>query len=341
VTGTGRWIVACAAAETIGMTAAAGAARTTQDLADRPGLAGSVGLALAIIVAGGLVEGLALGGAQAGELARWRPALRRGRYVTATVLVAGLGWAIASAPSALAGDDGGSGPPVLLMALGGVGIGLVMGPLLGAAQAWALRGAVAHPWRWVGANAAAWPFAIAVIFVGAGTPGADWPLGWLLVDGAVTGALAGTVLGLVTGWFLGSLTGSPGRNRGVLHLLGASRRLGLDRSLSGLEVHGRRTGRAYRLPVQYAADAGDLVVVPGRAERKSWWRNLGRPATPVEALVDGTWRPATAVLLRPGDPGHAEALTAYRARWARVRLPDDQPVVRVRLDDPAGIQGAA
>jgi hypothetical protein len=316
------------------MTAASGAARATQELADRPGYAGSVGLALAIIVAGGLVEGLALGGAQAGQLARWHPALRRGRYVAATVLVAGLGWALASAPSALAGDDGGSGPPMLLMALGGAGIGLAMGPLLGAAQAWALRGAVEHPWRWVGANTAAWPLAMAVIFVGAGTPAADWPLAWLLLDGAATGALAGAVLGLVSGWFLDSLTGSPVRNQVVLHLLGGRRRVGLDHSLIGLEVHGRRTGRAYRLPVQYAAGAGDLVVVPGRAERKSWWRNLAGPVTPVEALVDGAWRPATAALLRPGDDGYAEALAVYRSRWARVRLPEDQPVVRVRVDGP-------
>ena len=54
--------------------------------------------------------------------------------------------------------------PVVLMVLGGLGLGLLMGPVLGAAQALALRHAVSHPWRWVGANTAAWPPAMAVIF---------------------------------------------------------------------------------------------------------------------------------------------------------------------------------
>ena len=88
------WVVACAAAETVGMTAAAGAARVSD------GLVGWS--ALGVVLAGGLVEGTALGVAQSTVLARVAPALVRARYLAATVIVAGLGWAAASAPSALA-----------------------------------------------------------------------------------------------------------------------------------------------------------------------------------------------------------------------------------------------
>ena len=202
------------------MTASAGAARAGQALTDRPGPLGGTGVALAVVVAGGLVEGVALGSAQAWPLGRWLTSLRRGRYVLATVLVAGLGWAAASAPAVLGGgDDGGAAPPLALVLLGAAGLGLVMGPVLGSAQAVALRGAAPHPWRWVGANAMAWPGAMCLIFLGASVPGADWPLGALLLDGAVTGAVAGAALGLVTGWFLPSLTGASPHNRVVLDLL--------------------------------------------------------------------------------------------------------------------------
>ncbi len=200
------WVSACAIAEAIGMTAAAGAARAADGL--------GVVAALSVVVAGGLVEGTALGWAQSHVLARLAPALVRVRYLVATVLVAGLGWAAASAPAALGGsgaDD--SQPPLPLVLLGAAGLGLVMGPVLGAAQAAALRGAVAHPWRWVLANTAAWPVAMVVIFLGATAPEASWPVWSVLVLGTVTGGVAGGLLGVVSGWFLPSLTGAMGADR--------------------------------------------------------------------------------------------------------------------------------
>lgn len=198
-----RWIAACAVAETLGMTAAAAAARAADTVDGRPEWWATTATALAIVVAGGLVEGLALGWAQSGQLRRRLPDLRRTRYVLVTVLVAGLGWAGASAPAVLAPDGGsGAAPPLPLVLLGAAGIGLVMGPVLGAAQGLALRGAAARPMRWVVANTCAWPPAMVVIFLGATSPGATWPTWGVVALGAVTGAAAGTVLGLVTGAFL-------------------------------------------------------------------------------------------------------------------------------------------
>ena len=71
-----RWVVACLVAETVGMTAAATAARVGQDLSEGDGNAGRW-LALAVVVAGGLVEGVALGVLQGRALATRWPALSR------------------------------------------------------------------------------------------------------------------------------------------------------------------------------------------------------------------------------------------------------------------------
>ncbi|MGY2874069.1 hypothetical protein ACVW00_001259 [Marmoricola sp. URHA0025 HA25] len=328
------WVLACALAETIGMTAAAVAARLGNDLAPNGGL--RAWLALALVVAGGLAEGSALGLLQSQVLASRRPALDRRRFVLLTVAVAGLGWAAASAPGVLAGDDGSPvSPPLGLIVLGALGIGLVMGPVLGGAQAFALRGAVTHPWRWIGASAAAWPPAMAVIFVGASTAGAGWPIPVVAAYGALTGAVAGTVLGAVSGLWIESLDGQPLVNRLVLGLV-ARNGFGIDRSLVGLAVCGRRTGRVMRFPVQYALYDDALAVVPGRPWRKSWWRNLGGGSTAVGVLDGSGWHPATARLLVPGCAAHAAALAAYRLRWPRVRTSPRQPVIVLR-PVPSGI----
>lgn len=317
------WVAACAAAEAMGMTAAAGAAM----LADT--MTGIV--ALTVVVAGGLVEGTALGLAQGTVLARIAPRLPRARYLVATVVVAGLGWAAASAPSVVSGGGDAEQPPVLLVVLGGAALGLVLGVVLGAAQAFALRGVVRHPWRWVAANAAAWPGAMALMFVGATTPDAGWRTGGVLVLGALTGAAAGGLFGAVSGLFLPTLSGVSASSRVVLALLASSRPTGLQRALIGLGVSGRVSGRQYRLPVQYAVAPGGLAVVPGRPSLKTWWRNVSPGATRVEVLREGVWAPASARRLGPGDPEYDAVLAAYLQRWPDTPAVPDQPVVLVRL----------
>jgi deazaflavin-dependent oxidoreductase (nitroreductase family) len=52
----------------------------------------------------------------------------------------------------------------------------------------------------------------------------------------------------------------------------------LSGSAAVLTVTGRRSGRSYRVPVQYAADGQTVCVVPGGWEHKTWWRNLIQPA---------------------------------------------------------------
>ena len=259
------------------------------------------------------------------------PGLDRRRWLLATTAVAGLGWAAASAPTALSGAGDGSVPPLLFVLVGAVGLGVVMGAVLGAVQATVLRGHVLHPWRWVGASATAWAPAMAVIFLGATAPGADWSGPGVAALGAVTGLVAGTVLGLVSGWFLPTLDGPSGHNRLVLGLLESRMHWAVDESLVALRIRGTLSGRTFVLPVQSADYDRGVLVVPGRPETKLWWRNLIEPS-PVDVLLRGQWQHGDGVVLHPGDSGYYTAIAAYRQRWPRARLPDDCPVVQVRID---------
>ena len=325
-----RWIVSCAMAEAVGMTAAAGAARSATGLTQHE-VAHATALGLLLVVLGGLVEGTALGWLQARALSEVLGRAGRLRWLAVTVLVAGVGWAAASAPAALAGDDGGAQPPLLLVLAGAAALGAAMGAVLGAAQAWALRHRVRHPWRWVAGSAAGWTAAMPVIFVGATGVGATWPW-WLVVPaGTVTGLVAGSVLGAISGSFLDALDGPAWHHRLVLGVLSyrfartpASAAAG---GLVALCVRGARTGRSYRFPVEAAWWGPDrLVVLPGHPARKTWWRNLGsRPD--VDVLLDGSWVLTTASVLRATDPGWGAARAAYCARFPSVNAPGDPLVV--------------
>lgn len=324
------WIVLCAVGEGVGVSAASAAAVASRSWVLDPLAASGRALVLVLVVAGGLVEGMALGTAQAAGLRRWFPDLRGRRWITVTVAVAGIGWALASLPSVLTSDEGGTERPGWLFVLGAASLGAGMGLVLGAAQALVLRGTVSHPRRWVGANAFAWSVAMVVIFLGSSTPGPSWSPLAVIGVGAATGLAAGAVLGLLTGCFLPSLTGSSLPGRLVLRLLRSRAHGLLDHSVVALRVRGVVTGSFYDLPVMYAEDAQGLVVFPGHAAKKRWWRNL-RHAAPVSVLQDGCWRPGRGELLAPGSPDYQQALDSYHRRWPRVTVDPNSPLVRIRL----------
>jgi hypothetical protein len=325
-----RWTALCAAAEAVGMTAAATAAAVSQSLVGDPANRRQAAVVLAIVVIGGLVEGVAVGALQAVGLRRLVPTLDTRRWLVVTTAVAGIGWAAATAPAALSGGGGGAAPPLAMVVAGAMGLGALMGALLGAAQAPGLRGRVSHPWRWVGACAAAWAPTMAVIFVGASAPGSDWPLVAVAGTGTVTGLVAGAVLGLVSWPFLPSLRGATIHDRLVVRILKSPAHAVLSGSVCVLRVRGRRSGRTVEFPVQYAAISGGIAIVPGRPETKQWWRNLLEP-TAVDALVQGEWRHGEARVLHRGDAGYDEAAALYRRRWPRARLVDDGLVVVARF----------
>lgn len=61
---------------------------------------------------------------------------------------------------------------------------------------------------------------------------------------------------------------------------------------------GRKTGREYSLPVQYAQAGNIIYIVPGMPENKTWWRNL-KEAAPVRLTVRGQALAGKAVVLKP------------------------------------------
>lgn len=185
----GAWVCACVLAEGIGMTAAAIAAVLLREL--------EVGdpIELSIVVAGGVVEGAALGVLQARALGAAAGPGRRRAWAAITVLVAGLAWAGAAVTTR---QEGGAVPPTLLLVLGAAGLGGLTGALLGAAQAPVLRGLVVRHRRWVLVSALAWSPTMVVIFAGASLPAEHWPPVAVLLTGPPTGVLAGAVLGVLT-----------------------------------------------------------------------------------------------------------------------------------------------
>lgn len=121
----------------------------------------------------------------------------------------------------------------------------------------------------------------------------------------------------------------------------------LDRSVLLITVTGRRTGRPYTLPVQYAVEDRVLWVLPGHPERKTWWRNLERSA-PVDLELRGRVVHAKAQLFRgTTDPAAVEqGLQAYLRRFPALRRRWGEPdaarvaatvLVRVTPDDPSAL----
>jgi hypothetical protein len=317
-------VLACVVAETIGMTGASAAAWTSRDL-------DSTLLVWTVVVAGGVVEGVALGALQARALRPWLGARSRRAWFVVTVLVAGVGWGAASAPAAAAGDSTtGSEPPLGLILLAAAGLGLAMGVLLGVAQALVLRRELPRAWRWTWVSALAWTLTMPVIFLGATLPDASWSLPAVLLTGVLTGALAGTTYGVVTALLLPGLEGGRPSDQLVLHLLTSPLRPVLPDTVVALGVTGRRTGIVRRFPVQASASHDRLVVLPGHHERKTWWRNLDdRPS--VELLRDGVWCRAQARIVRPEDRGWLADRYVYAAGLPNVSVPHDSPLVEVDL----------
>ena len=65
-----------------------------------------------------------------------------------------------------------------------------------------------------------------------------------------------------------------------------------------ITYRGRKTGRKFSLPVQYAQDGNIIYIVPGMPEQKTWWRNL-KGGAPVQLSLRGETLTGNAILLKP------------------------------------------
>ncbi len=53
-----------------------------------------------------------------------------------------------------------------------------------------------------------------------------------------------------------------------------------------ITYRGRKSGKEYTLPVQYAQEKKTIYIMPGAPDQKTWWRNL-RGGAPVQLLLAG------------------------------------------------------
>jgi F420H(2)-dependent quinone reductase len=86
----------------------------------------------------------------------------------------------------------------------------------------------------------------------------------------------------------------------------------VGKRLALIRYRGRRTGRVYELPVQYARVDDRVWILPGSPEYKTWWRNM-RDRTQVDLLLAGHLLRGEAVAVEAKDhPDEvAVGLTAY------------------------------
>lgn len=107
------------------------------------------------------------------------------------------------------------------------------------------------------------------------------------------------------------------------------------------DLRGRRTGRLVVLPVQYARDGDLLVVLPGHAGRKVWWRNLAGGGE-VSVRLRGAARHGRAEVLESGTPAFQAALERYLRRFPRAAsAASSSPVLVTVALAPAGAPAPA
>jgi hypothetical protein len=202
-----RWIVANAWAEAAGLGTTLLVGRAVAPLLDRVSSVAAVLIgAMTAVLLGTLLEGTLLGAVQARLLRQALPNLAVRRWTHATMLGAAIAWSLGMVPSTLAALSTGSEPqtastepPVLVQYGLAAALGLITGPILGAAQYRVLRGYVHRPGWWL---AAGWALGMVLIFIGMDL--VPWKRGGLLVAASVYTAcgVAGAGVGMVHGRML-------------------------------------------------------------------------------------------------------------------------------------------
>ncbi len=122
----------------------------------------------------------------------------------------------------------------------------------------------------------------------------------------------------------------PQGNAVVLAVLRSRAHRLLSASAIELCYLGRRSGRQYVLPVQYAGAGDHLVVWPQHWQRSTWWRNFRTPQ-PVTVRLTGRLREGTAHVVDTGDPQWPSARQTYATRWPRMARRVTGPLVVISL----------
>lgn len=111
----------------------------------------------------------------------------------------------------------------------------------------------------------------------------------------------------------------------------------LHRLLSGkvdlIRYEGRRSGRTFETPTQYVLVGNDVVILVGRPETKTWWRNFAE-ARDLDGLIAGEWCRLRGVVRRGADDPEVvrPLLDAYLTKFPSARRSlGDEPVAAAVL----------
>jgi hypothetical protein len=115
-------------------------------------------------------------------------------------------------------------------------------------------------------------------------------------------------------------------NHALLALLRSPLHGLLDSHVCELAYRAPRSGRRVTLPVMYAIDGSDVVVLVGDAPAKRWWRAFRRPHY-VQIRRGGAVRAGTGRVIRPDDDRYESAATAYEHRHGMRPVGNDQMVL--------------
>jgi deazaflavin-dependent oxidoreductase (nitroreductase family) len=77
-----------------------------------------------------------------------------------------------------------------------------------------------------------------------------------------------------------------------------------------IAFRGRKSGKEYSTPVQFAQEDKQVWILVGFAEKKNWWHNLMGGA-PVRLCIEGKWQDGQAVLLK-GEPDRDAILVGLK-----------------------------
>ena len=94
----------------------------------------------------------------------------------------------------------------------------------------------------------------------------------------------------------------------------------LSNSVDVIRYRGRRTGREYTTPTQYARRGDDVIILVGRPDTTTWWRNF-RDGHDLDVLLDRQWVPMRGrVILGAESPDEiTPLLETYFERFPRAR----------------------
>jgi MFS family permease len=193
------WIFFCAIGEFLGIGFAAAVAVAwnvfSGDQSSMPWLLSG----LIVMMFAGWVEGMCLSFFQGLYLKKNLPGLDIRKWRRNTVFIAVSGWFLGSLPSlfisASQPQASSAGPPLWIMVLLVILMGIVLGGLFGFAQYLVLKTHFKHPRFWISAHMSGWILGLGFIFLAATVPDEHTDLWKIVLGGLFSGMLAGISVG--------------------------------------------------------------------------------------------------------------------------------------------------